>query len=359
MCIQSELQGRSGFVKIPPLASNSPNPLTPDDFQDEFTAVESSQPETLSLQPGETAEIVDINAGGIITELRVGGRFNRDLILRCYWDGQSYPSVEVPVTDFFGTGWYDPENKIPMGVATINSAMLSCSPDNGMNILFPMPFLRRARITVENRNVSPVDFKYRYSFSEHSLPDGILYFHAGFRRENPVAKYGVYTIIDGIRGRGHYVGTMLNVGINGPNLWWGEGEVKFYSDEEREPPSDGRRHPTICGTGTEDYFGGAWGWSVGGRYQPYSCLYTGVHFIHEPGGGEDMQQRFSMYRWHVCDPVTFDESLRVTIQDLGWRRNGRRYLARTDDFSSVAYWYQTLPSAPMKTLPSRDEMEVI
>lgn len=173
MGIQSEFSGRSGIVKIPPLASNYQNPLIPDDFQDKFTAVVSLQPTTLNIQPGETAVIADINVGGIITKLWFDGCFNRDLILRCFWDEQSYPSVEVPVTDFFGTGWYDPENKIPMGVATINSAMLSCSPDNGMNCLFPMPFLRRALITVENHNVIPIEFRYRYSFSDYSLPDGI------------------------------------------------------------------------------------------------------------------------------------------------------------------------------------------
>lgn len=148
------------------------------------------------------------------------------------------------------------------------------------------------------------------------------------------------------------MGTMLNVGINGPNLWWGEGEIKFFMDGDKE-------YPTICGTGTEDYFGGAWGWSVNEKYTQYSTHYMGVHFIHEPTGGEDCQQRFSMYRWHVLDPVRFEKELRVTIQDLGWRRNGKYYLGRNDDFSSVSYWYQTLPTNAFEELPDRNAMEII
>ena len=88
-------------------------------------------------------------------------------------------------------------------------------------------------------------------------------------------------------------------------------------------------------------------------------MYSGVHQIHEPAGGEDVQQRFAMYRLHIPDPIRFEENINVTIQDLGWRRNGRTYLVRSDDFSSVAFWYQTLPSNPLPALPDAFSLENI
>jgi hypothetical protein len=127
----------------------------------------------------------------------------------------------------------------------------------------------------------------------------------------------------------------LAVGVNGPG-WWGEGEVKFFIDEDKE-------FPTICGTGTEDYFGGAWNFDVPGQgYSTFSSSYIGLHQVIRPDGLYRAQTRFGMYRWHVPDPVHFERNLKVTIQDLGWRPDGR-YLARSDDMASVAYWYSEHP----------------
>jgi hypothetical protein len=133
--------------------------------------------------------------------------------------------------------------------------------------------------------------------------------------------------------------------------WWGEGEIKFFLDGDAE-------FPTICGTGTEDYFGGAYDWDVDGQYVTYTTPFLGMHQVLRPDGLYRSQMRFGMYRWHVVDPIRFQRSLRVTLQALGWRGEGR-YLPLQCDMASVAYWYQTLPTAPFPTLPDRDYLEVI
>ena len=142
----------------------------------------------------------------------------------------------------------------------------------------------------------------------------------------------------------------MNIGVNNGG-WWGEGEIKFYMDGDRE-------FPTICGTGTEDYFGGSYGFEVNHQYQEFCTPYMGFHAVFRPDGLYNTQQRFSMYRWHIMDPIRFESDLRVTIQDLGWRAYGK-YLPLQDDISTVAYWYQTLPTAPFPQLPDRDYLEVI
>ena len=169
-----------------------------------------------------------------------------------------------------------------------------------------------------------------------------------FRRVGKLPKKSVYTILDGGRGRGAYIGTYLAVGVNSPG-WWGEGELKFFMD--------GETYPTICGTGTEDYFGGAWDFEVPGQgYSTYSSSYLGLHQVIRPDGLYSSQTRFGMYRWHLPDPVNFERSLQVTIQDLGWRPDGR-YLPRSDDMASVAYWYSEDP-AGLKSELSLDAFEV-
>jgi hypothetical protein len=141
-------------------------------------------------------------------------------------------------------------------------------------------------------------------------------------------------------------------GVNNTG-WWGEGEIKFYLDGDRE-------WPTICGTGTEDYFCGSYNFE--GRetkqYEVFTTPYSGLHQVIKPDGVYASQTRFGMYRWHIMDPVRFAQDLRVTIQALGWR-SSRRYLPLQDDIASVAYWYQTLPTAPFPKLPSRDQLEII
>jgi len=165
---------------------------------------------------------------------------------------------------------------------------------------------------------------------------------------NPLPYKAVYTILDRVKGQGHYVGTYLAWGANNTG-WWGEGEIKFYLDGDGE-------FPTICGTGTEDYFCGSYGFTSEGEYREYTTPYTGFH-VFKPDGLWESQTRLGMYRWHIPDPVRFEKDLKVTIQALGWRSGGR-YLPLQDDISSVAFWYQTEPHNPFPELPSRDELEV-
>ena len=184
------------------------------------------------------------------------------------------------------------------------------------------------------------------------MPEDAAYFHAQFRRVNPLPYKDVYTILDGVSGQGQFVGVYMAWGVNNTG-WWGEGEIKFYIDDDDE-------YPTICGTGTEDYFCGSYNFEnqVTHRYEPFTTPYSGLCQVIEPDGVYRSQQRFGLYRFHVTDPVRFQKSLKVTMQALGWRSGGR-YLPLQDDIASVAYWYQTIPAAPFPPLPDKDYMEII
>ena len=163
----------------------------------------------------------------------------------------------------------------------------------------------------------------------------------------------MYTILDGVQGKGKYVGTYMAWGVNN-NGWWGEGEIKFYMDGDKE-------YPTICGTGTEDYFCGSYDFEdpyTHANYVPFTTPYAGLHQVITPNKLYASQFRFGMYRWHITDPIYFEKDLKVTIQALGWREGGR-YLPLQDDIASVAFWYQTLPTAPFPALPDKDYLEVI
>ena len=187
-----------------------------------------------------------------------------------------------------------------------------------------------------------------YALTE--VPEEAAYLHAQFRRANPLPEKEVFTILDGVKGWGHYVGTYMAWGVHNTG-WWGEGEIKFYLDGDRE-------WPTICGTGTEDYFCGSYNFDRNGQYTVFSTPYTGLHQVIKPDGTYRSQQRFGLYRWHLMDPIRFEHNLRVTIQALGWRAKGR-YLPLQDDLASVAFWYQTEPHAKFPTYPQRNMLEVI
>ena len=193
---------------------------------------------------------------------------------------------------------------------------------------------------------------YQVDYTLTEVPDDAAYFHAQFRRVNPLPYKEVFTILDGVRGKGQYVGTYMCWGVNNKG-WWGEGEIKFYMDGDKE-------FPTICGTGTEDYFCGSYNFEnkKTQEYQEFTTPYAGMPQVIRPDGLYDSQTRFGLYRWHITDPIRFDEELTVTIQALGWRQ-GRRYLPLQDDISSVAFWYQTLPCEPFKPLPCKDCLEII
>ncbi len=296
------------------------------------------------IQPGTTFTLAEINGPGAIQHIWMTptGKW-RSSILRMYWDGETDPSVEVPVGDFFANGWGK--------YARISSLAVCVNPGSAFNSYWPMPFRSKARLTMENRDTEPMTLYYQIDYTNAPAPKDAAYFHAQFRRVNPLPYKQVYTIVDGIRGKGQYVGTYLAWGTHN-NGWWGEGEVKFYIDGDKE-------YPTISGTGTEDYFGGSYNFEnqTTHQYEEFSGPYSGLAQVIRPDGLYQSQQRFGMYRWHIVDPVRFNTDLRVTIQALGWQSGGR-YLPLRDDISSVAFWYQLEPHAPFPKLPTTDQLSV-
>ena len=299
---------------------------------------------SISIEPGEVRTLADIEGAGAIQQIWMTPSQFRRGILRFYWDGQEHPSVECPVGDFFA---HATEH-----FSQLSSLAVCVNPRNGLNCYWEMPFRESCRITIENLSVEPVLLYYQINYALTDVPDDCAYFHAQFRRVNPLPYKEVFTILDNVRGRGHYVGTYMFWGANNCG-WWGEGEIKFFLDGDDE-------FPTICGTGTEDYFGGAYCFDVDGNYREFSTPYAGLSQVMRPDGFYFSQQRFGMYRWHILDPIRFETDLRVTMQALGWRQEpNARYLPLQDDISAVAYWYQTLPSAPFAPLPAGDELDIV
>ena len=300
---------------------------------------------SVRIQPGETFTIADIRGSGAIQQIWMtpAGDF-RGNILRFYWDDQQHPSVEAPVGDFFACGWGS--------YAQLSSLAVCVNPGSAFNCYWEMPFRTRCLMTLENRSDREMVLYYQVNYTLTDVPEDCAYFHAQFRRVNPLPYKEVVTLLDGVAGQGQYVGTYLAWGVNNSG-WWGEGEIKFYLDGDDE-------YPTICGTGTEDYFCGSYNFEnqETHQYQTFTTPYAGLHQVIRPDGVYRSQTRFGLYRWHIADPVRFERDIRVTIQALGWRSGGR-YLPLQDDIASVAFWYQTLPTAPFPVLPDRDFLEIV
>jgi len=299
---------------------------------------------SIVIQPGQTYTLADIDGSGEIEHIWMTPTGNWRLsILRMFWDNEPDPSVEVPVGDFFAMGWGK--------YARIASLPVCVNPGSAFNSYWPMPFRRHAKLTLENLDDKPMTVYYQIDFSKTPVPMDAAYFHAQFRRVNPLPYKQVYTILDGVKGRGQYVGTYLAWGVHN-NGWWGEGEIKFYLDGDKE-------FPTINGTGTEDYFNGSYNFEnqETHQYETFTSPYSGLAQVIKPDGLYQSQQRFGLYRWHIPDPIRFERDLRVTIQDLGWQSGGR-YLPEMDDIASVAFWYQTEPHAPFPRLPDKDQLAI-
>jgi len=297
------------------------------------------------VKAGQTLDLASIDGPGRITHVWITTHTDhwRTLILRAFWDGTDEPAVEVPYGDFFCNGW---------GVfSQVSSQVIAANPHGGFNSYWPMPFRQGARVSVENTSVidAVVYFQVTYEIGGEVIDDG--YFHAQWRRSN-VLPYGeTHTLLEGIEGHGHYAGTYIAWGVNS-NGWWGEGEIKFFLDDDTE-------YPTICGTGTEDYFGGAWNFDVPGQgYTAFSTPYLGMPQVIRPDGLYVSQQRFGLYRWHLPDPIAFHDRLsRVTIQALGWR-SGWRYLPLQDDIASTSFFYLDAPTAAGPPSPTAESMEI-
>jgi hypothetical protein len=285
----------------------------------------------VKVKPHSTFTIMDVNGPGIIqhiwmatsTDFQGNGRAS---VLRFYWDGEPSPSIETPMTDFFAIG----HDKF----ARVNSAVVVVVPTSSMNCYWPMPFRKKARITFTNDSDKEVGLlTYQIDYVETAVPEGAGYFHAQWRRAVTDRTHPDYTILEA-KGEGRYVGTFL-AWTQLSDGWFGEGEVKFYID------GDGK-FPTLAGTGTEDYFGGDYGFP-----ETYTTAYVGCTLDHQNKEGPP---KWSLYRWHILDPVNFHKELRMTIQALGWWPNGR-YQPLADDVASVAYWYQTEPHMAFPAFP--------
>jgi hypothetical protein len=286
----------------------------------------------VDLPSGQTLTLADIAGPGTIQHIwmTVDARAYRDCILRFFWDEEETPSVEVPLGDFFANGH---------GLrCSVNSLMVAVNPMGGFNCYWPMPFARRALLTIENQGEQEVkDFFYQVDYALGELPAGLAYFHAQWRIGMTRREHPEHIILDGVRGDGQYVGSYL-AWTQCSDGWWGEGEVKFYLDGDGE-------HPTICGTGTEDYFGGAWCFG-----ETFCAPFSGYPLWQREAG---RVPKHGLYRWHVLDPIRFRRDLRVTVQSLGWWPGGL-YQPLTDEIASTAFWYQRDPHAPFPSLLPRD-----
>ena len=288
--------------------------------------------------------LADIQGPGAIQHIWMTPSGNwRYSIIRCYWDGETEPSIEAPVGDFFACGWGQ--------YCQINSLPICVNPGSAFNCYWEMPFRKSCRITFENIDEEPMVLYYQIDYTLTEVPQDAAFLHCQFRRCNPLPYQTDYVILDGVKGWGQFVGVYMAWGVNNTG-WWGEGEIKFFIDGDQ-------KFPTICGTGTEDYFCGSYGFvnPETKQYQTYATPYSGLAQVIKPDGLYNSQQRFGLYRWHIMDPVRFEKDIKVTMQALGWRSGGR-YLPLQDDIGSTAFWYQTEPHATFPKLPDKDYLEV-
>ena len=358
ICSENRSGAKSGGARELPPTDDQGRPIGPARTLGQGWKVHAHDP----IRVGETFVLADIEGPGCIQHIWMTPTGDaRTTILRIYYDGSEQPAVECPVADFFASAFTSFKVFAPL-----RSLAVCVNPGSAFNCYWPMPFRKRIRLTLHN--IHPKEEKrifYQIDYALNAVPADAAYFHAQFRRTNPLKAGDVYTILDGVKGAGHYAGTYLAWQVNN-NGWWGEGEIKFYLDGDADPAlSDGKvvagstGFPTICGTGTEDYFCGSYNFEnkATGQYQEFTGPYTGVPHIVRPNGVYEANMRFSLYRWHIPDPIRFTRDLKVTIQALGWRRDGR-YLPLRDDIASVAYWYQQPPAAAFPPLPAAEELEI-
>ncbi len=308
--------------------------------------------DSFKVAPGATVPLLEADGPGMVTHMwcTISSKEEhhlKNLVLRAYWDGETEPSVEAPVGDFFG---------LALGEYFLyQSALTTVSSIKAMNAYFPMPFAKSARITVTNEGKLPADAFYsNIDFIKlPSLPADLGYFHAQYRQATPCPGWtnnwtneysaavndkknlngeGNYVFFEA-KGRGHFIGVTHGV-VQNQEGWWGEGDEMIFLD--------GGESPAITGTGTEDYYNGAWNFGGINGAQPFSYMHNGAPHIVDP---ERIGARYCLYRWHLEDPVTFQQAIKVTIEH-GHANN------RSDSFFSTAYWYQTEPHLKFPALPN-------
>lgn len=297
---------------------------------------EKSNYDNFRVNPGETHVLMDVKGPGVITHMwmtflgpepqgwaKNGSANHQDMLLRIYWDGNPRPAVEAPVGDFFANCFGKRSEVVSLPVIVDDADSYNC--------FWNMPFHKSAKVEIVNQSDKPINLLY-YNIDwikKDSLAKDTPYFYAQYRQEYPVEHGKDYVVLD-TKGKGHYVGTVLAVRTRSPQ-WFGEGDEKIYID--------GEDHASIWGTGTEDYFLAAWG------LKRSSTPYFGVPYFDQWGiiGGHT-----SAYRWHINDPIVFEKGIKVTFEHFGWMSADENSLQqvnswneREDDFSSVAFWYQT------------------
>jgi hypothetical protein len=275
------------------------------------------------VKPGETVQLCDIEGPGTIRHIWITTQPKplplRSMVLRAWWDGQEHPSIECPLGDFFGFA----HGKVMPYFSAVHSVGASA----GMNLWLPMPFAKRARFTFTNEGTETMPLFYQIDYTvgdAHAADVGRL--HVCFRRENPTALKKDFELLPERTQKGRFIGSVMGIRALHTD-WWGEGEIKVYMDGDKDLP-------TLCGTGSEDYVGLSWG------VQQLPFLYNGCSLN---------QKKFvSMYRWHLPDPIAWQKSGRVTIQQIAWR-NGLAEVQ--DDWSCATFWYEPVPSAPLAAMP--------
>jgi hypothetical protein len=352
-------EGRSMRVtstaRIGPDGKYDPNAQPKGDLE------EKSNWDNRSVPPGQTNVLMEVTGPGVITHIWMtflgpepqgwatnGSANHQEMLLRIYWDGRERPGVEAPVGDFFACGFGRRSEVISLPVVVEDADSYNC--------FWHMPFRRSARMEIVNQSEKPISLLYFNIdwVKKDSLPEATPYFYAQYRQEYPAQQGQDYVILE-TQGKGHYVGTLLNVRTRSP-AWFGEGDEKIYID--------GETAPSIWGTGTEDYFLSAWGLKKTGT------PYFGVPYFDQWGivGGHT-----SAYRWHIHDPFIFNQHLKVTLEHFGWiapdenpENKSTSWNEREDDYSSVAFWYQVgeptftarAPHARERALPSLERLLV-
>jgi len=283
------------------------------------------------IEPGQTVQLCDIAGPGIVRHIWMTTSQDtknlRNLVIRGWWDDQPHPSIECPVGDFMG---FNHGKVMPYC-----SAVHSVGQRAGMNIWLPMPFTKRAKFTITNdgSEESPLFYQIDYTIGDkHSTDVGRL--HVLFRRENPTTMKEDFDLLPKRSGKGRFIGSVMGIRSLDETGWWGEGEVKFYIDGDTE-------FPTICGTGSEDYVGLSWG------MQQTPFFYNGCNL--------NQKGFISMYRWHLTDPIYWQQECRVTIQQIGHSRDKGGLYEREDDWCCATFWYEPVPSASLPVMPDVNE----
>lgn len=299
----------------------------------------------IKVAPHETVVLMDVQGSGSIREIFLTTDHRRlsELVVRMYWDGEENPSVECPLGAFFSMGHDDAHHGV-------QSLPVHVVPRAGLNCYWRMPFRRGAKITLTHEGDEAFGLvAYRILYKLHDVAPDAAFFHAQYRHAVTSRERPLYTILDGVRGKGSYVGTYL-AWTALQSDWWGEGEVKFYLDGDTD-------QPTMADNGTEDYFGGSFGFSpfnsddCWNREQTFSGPYLGMPLARLDA--TNSPRKYSLYRWHLEDSIGFSEDIRVEVQTLGLR--DRRYRPLSEDIASVAYWYQEEPHTAFPPLPNTEE----